>query len=195
MAENTSQTTDAYALAADLGFNLSNDYQYAGLSPRVGQGYQHKVNSRLGEDYYTVRIDYGEDKVVASRVFAIIMEDGRCGSAYLPKKGHAKKLAVIRGCGLLILGNPENDDLDGAFMTDFYPLKAGITEEVTLPRGYFYTVEAKRGEVVVSYLSEIDVDGNWEPPEIAVEPGKESFKTPEEGLVIVPEEFMNANFN
>jgi hypothetical protein len=66
---------------------------------------------------------------------------------------------------------------------------------VTLPPGHFYTIEARGGEVVVSYLSETDVDGNWEPSEIIVEPGKESLVTPEEGLVVVPEEFMNANFN
>ncbi len=195
MAVRTSQTTHAYALAADLGFDLSNDFQYAGQSPRIGQPLAHTVNSELGVDYYTARIDYGDAKVVASRVFAIIMEDGRCGSAYIPKDAHSKKLAVIRGTGSLILGDPENDDLDGAFMTEFYPLKAGVTDEVTLPHGHFYTLEARGGEMVVSCLSEADVDGKWEPGEIAVEPGKDSLTTLEEGLVLVPEEFQTANFS
>jgi hypothetical protein len=201
MTQSSSQSTRAHDLAADLGFDLSNDYRYAGLSPHIIQldpkrkrSFEHIVDA-TGADYYAARIDFGGNEVVASRAFAVVMQGGRSGSAYLPKKAHPKKLTIIRGCGSLILGNPENDDMDGVFMTDIYSLNAEVTKEVTLPPGHFYTIEARGGEVVVSYLSETDVDGNWEPSEIIVEPGKESLVTPEEGLVVVPEEFMNANFN
>jgi hypothetical protein len=202
MADNSSQSTIAHGFAAELGYNLSNDYQYAGLSPHVVQldpkrqrNFEHIVDN-TGADYYAARIDFGGTKVVASRAFAIVMEGGRSGSAYLPKQAHPKKLTVIRGCGSLIIGNPENDDLDGAFMTDIYPLNAAITKEVTLPPGHFYTIEADKGtEVIVSCLSETDSNGNWELSEIVVEPGKESLEAPDEGLVVVPEEFMNADFS
>ena len=195
MADITSDSTTARAFAAELGFNINQDFRYAGQSPRIGQPLQHRVNSTLGEDYYTARIDYGIGGVVASRVFSIIMKGGRCGSTYIPKQAHDKKLTVISGCGSLIIGSPEDNDLDGAFMSEFYSLKAGVTNEVTLPNGHFYTIEARGGEVVVSCLSETDVDGNWEPVEIVVEPGEESLVTPEEGLIVVPVEFRNANFS
>jgi hypothetical protein len=201
MTQSSSQSTRAYDLAADLGFDLSIDYRYAGLSPHIVQldpahkrSFEHIVDV-TGADYYAARIDFGDKKVVASRAFAIVMKGGRSGSAYVPKNAHPKKLTIIRGRGSLILGNPENDDMDGVFMTDIYPLNADVTKEVTLPPGHFYTIEAREGEVVVSYLSETDGDGNWEPSEITVEPGKDSMVTPGEGLVLVPEEFMNANFN
>jgi hypothetical protein len=154
------------------------------------------ITDELGADYYVACVNYQrKDEVKARRTIAIIMAGYHTKFAYWPKEAKPRKISVHSGQGYLIVGDPEDEDLDGGFKTHYYSVDAKVTPTVTLQPGKFYTLEAAPGSsLVVSSLAEIGPDGNWDGHEIIVEPGQQIIKAPE-GIIPVPEEFVTGDFN
>ena len=204
MANLYSQADNVRGFASEYGIDVDTDIRRMGtFTPilvhldGVGRPVTH-ITDTTGADYYIARIDYyrGIAEIHASRVIAIVMPGYRTKLAYWTKAAAKKELVVHRGAGYLIIGNPDEDELD-AFNTTIFPIDPDVTPHVTLPPGRFYTLQAavwSPEPLVVSGLSETDRDGNWESMEITVEPGQEILVAPE-GIVQVPDDFMSAQFN
>lgn len=154
------------------------------------------ITDELGADYYIACVTYQrKQKLKAKRTIAVIMSGYHTKFAYWPKDARPRKISIHSGKGYLIVGDPQDDDLDGDFNTHYYSVDAEVTPSVTLQPGNFYTLEAAPDStLVVSSLAEIDIDGNWDGHEIIVEPGQQIIKAPE-GIVPVPDEFIYGEIN
>ncbi len=204
MAENTTRIALAREFASELGYDLNQDVQRLGLLPPhlvqidpVNGPLAHTTDERE-VDYYTARIDFGDDeRIAASRVFAVVMKGAKTKPAYWPKNAQLKELRVLKGEGWLIIGNPDSEELDDISRTKMFKLDAEVTPDVTLQPGTFYVLEAaswSSDPLIVSGLSETDAEGQWEHTEILVEAGEEFLETPD-GMVQVPEEFSTSQYN
>lgn len=204
MASLYSQSDNVRGFASEYGVDVDTDIRRMGrFTPilvhldGIGRPVTH-VTDDSGADYYIARIDYYRSfaEIHASRVIAIVMPGYRTKLAYWTKAAAKKELIVHRGNGYLIIGNPDQEELD-SFNTSIFPIDPDVTPRVTLPPGRFYTLQAaawSQEPLVVSGLCETDRNGNWESMEIAVEPGQEVLVTPD-GLVEVPDDFVAAQFN
>lgn len=192
----------AKGFTRDLGIDIYEDTQGMGrVGTRLmaldgnGSPVMH-ITDQLGADYYVACVNYNrKNQVKAKRTIAVVMAGYHTKFAYWPKDAKPRKIAVHGGHGYLIVGDPSDDEFDGNFNTHYFSVDAKVTPSVTLQPGSFYTLEAAPGsKLVVSSLAEVDDRGNWDGLEIPVEPGQQIIKAPE-GIVPVPEEFIDGNFN
>lgn len=199
MAELNTATQQAQGFASELGIDLDPDLKGGLLVPQIVQvdpvtGSMRHINDGRGSDYYAARIDfkYGQAPV-ASRAVAVVMPGARTNLGYRPLGADPKELSIHRGHGYFIVGDPHSED--DAFQTEYYPVDPAVTPRITLQPGKFYTLEAADWcELVVSGLSEIDSNGEWQDAEIPVEPGTEVLQTPD-GPIQVPDDFIVAQFD
>lgn len=193
--------------ATGFGLDLAVDIIKMGLSPDnveiaiVKDGHQrietHHFDNK-GVDYYSSRFDFSTtNKAIASRVMACIMPGNRTWFGYRPLSNEPLKLLVHQGSGYLIIGDPLEAALNSGLATKIYPLTAGIISKITVPSGRFYCLEAASWtEVpfVVSGISAAHKDGEWDKPEVTLEPGEAEVTTPD-GTLLVPDDFVSANFS
>jgi hypothetical protein len=186
----------------DFGIDIFDDIQGMGrVSARlIAANGSDKTATHIVDDYnadyYAARVDYSRgDRIVGSRAIAVIMAGHRTKLAYWPTGGKAKKILIHQGQGHLIIGNPQDGDLDGSFNTRYFVLDADTTPSVMLQPGMFYTFEAAAwSTLVISAISKTDESGSWGITEIPFEPGTQTIKTPG-GIVAVPDEFIFGEFD
>jgi hypothetical protein len=143
--------------------------------------------SEAGADYTYFLIDYCEGNVVfASRAVSVILPGNHTEFAYWTRAASSKILDVHKGRGALIVGDPESGE------TRALPVDSNKFQEVTLPAGCFYTLQADKNSTepfVVSGFYEPIPD--WGILEIPLKPGQDSVEAPE-GLIHVPANFRAA---
>jgi hypothetical protein len=190
--------------AAKYGVDVIGDLQQLGnLTPILGRvdnngSFVSHIFDTSGADYYYSYIDYRDSNSItrAGRVIARISTGQRTKLAYWQKTAKSQRINIHRGAGYLIIGNPYDQDLAGTFNTTMYPVDPDVTPYVYLPPGRFYTLQAASWTpetFVVSALSTIDEQGNWDSKELTLHPGEETLLTPD-GIIDVPDEFVAANF-
>jgi hypothetical protein len=190
----------AQGFTQDLGIDIYEDTQGMGrVGTRLvaldqdGSSTLH-ITDNNGSDYYIACVNYQrKHKAVSKRTIAVIMSGFHTRCAYWPKGSKPRKISIHKGKGYFIVGDPSDRESDG-FNTHYFPVEEGVTPAVVLQPGNFYAFEAAPGcTLTVSAMEEVDDDGHIKSFEIPVEPGQTEIKAPE-GLVQVPDEFVNAEF-
>ncbi|MBI2009023.1 hypothetical protein HYS84_01260 [Candidatus Saccharibacteria bacterium] len=177
-----------YEFTDQLGIDTSADIGPNTWIPRLAElNAEGSTSMEVGENganYLFTKLEYCEgEEVRANRMIATIYPGFRAELAYWTKAADRKLLAVHRGNGVLVVGNPKNES------TNVFQLDPEITPQVTLPPGRFYALEA------VDYgAGPLVISGYYEPPanfgelELYINPGDYELEAPE-GTVRVPDEF------
>lgn len=143
-----------------------------------------KVDGNDNASYVYFEIAYLEGDIVqATRNVAKIMPGNHTEIAYWTEEAKEKSLAVHKGKGCLIIGDPNKET------TEKTSVDASIQEEVFLPPGRFYAIQADPNNIEPLVIS-----GFYQPPpdwkvlEIELEAGQ-NYVQAEEGIRNIPEDF------
>lgn len=142
--------------------------------------------TETGADFHFSRLDYlrGSTEVRASRMIAHIMSGKRTELAYWQAHAPAKKLAVHRGIGALVIGRAADQS------TAVFRLDSEVTSSIVLPPGHFYTFEASPESPEPLIVSGLYEEGeSFEGLELYFEPGQTRIETTK-GELAVPEEYV-----
>lgn len=141
-----------------------------------------RITDEGGTEYDFTQINYctGEE-VVANRMVAEIPAGQRTDLAYWGQAAPEKRLAIHKGLGALVLGNPRNGFVHTVAVDAFR------ANEAVLPAGHFYTIQAAGAGLTVSgfYCPPVD----WSMLEAPFLPGAQSVTLEVEGTVAVPRGF------
>lgn len=176
-------------LASQLGINIDEDLQSnPNLTPRLAKldenGATEQHISEAGARYTYYQIDYYEgNDIRASRTIAVILPGNRTELAYWTKVAPSQTLDIHKGRGKLFVGDPNKET------TQNLSLDSESDEEVILPSGCFYTIQAAKDSaepLVTSCFFKPPPD--WDKLEIPLNPGQDSVEAPE-GVIQVPSDF------
>lgn len=193
----------AGAVAHELGYDLDNDVPKIGLlMPWLVEldainGRLAHTRDGLGADYYVSKIDYGPspEQVVASRMFTTIMRECRTLLSYVPHNADPRTFSMLQGTGWLVIGKQPNVEANSLEQSQYFLVDAANTPEMTVQPGDFYTFIATSSELTMTSLTEIDAEGNWPLPDVTVTPGTESIYDAGRGLVLLPDDFFEGQFD
>ena len=148
-------------------------------------------------DYYRSVIAYGQspDRVAAHREFLTVMPKSRTEMGYIPMSAQPKHFQVVSGDGWLVIARQPDQDGDSLEQTRYYLIDGDVSEGLTVAPGSFYVFLAHSSELTVTTMTEADEAGNWPITERTLVPGTESLVIGGEGMVLVPDDFVEALFD
>lgn len=181
----------AHAFANECGIDIPGDM---GLNvhwfPRLaefdsgGSIARHIAENGAEYDYSELQYRYN-DQVEAMRKIAAIQPGHRTELAYWMRRAPEKELAIHKGRGFLVIGDP------GTGATEAIALDAEAVSKVLLPPGRFYTIEAATdsgGPLIVSGFYEPPA-ADWDSLEKTIRPGSQTLELPGQEAIEVPAGF------
>jgi len=166
------------------GVDLAKDLvSHPGWRPCVCMQRIHKRDA----NYTYLEISYLENNIVqATRNTAIISPGNHTEIAYWSEEAPKKSLAVHRGMGYLIIGDPNSRT------TEKILIGSGIQQEIYLPSGRFYTIQTEPSAarpLVISGFYQPPI--NWEGLEFELKPGQNSVQAEGE-IRNLPKDFRSS---